>query len=317
MVAIITGISGQDGAYLAELLLQKNYTVVGITRSYANSRLNGLSYLKIEDKVKIVECDLLDFSSILKLFHKYQPNEFYNLGAQSSVSLSFEQPIGTITYNTLSVVNILESIRILRLNTKFYQASSSEMYGRVTNLPINLATPLHPVSPYAISKAAAYWTVINYRESYNIYAVNGVLFNHESYLRTNNFFVKKVIKTALDIKHKKQEFLKVGNIDIKRDLGYAPDYVKAMYLSLQAPIADNYFICSGASVKLRDVIEYVFERLGISKNKIVLDKELYRPSEIKDIYGDNSRAKSILGWEYDKTFFEVLDILIVEELNNL
>jgi GDPmannose 4,6-dehydratase len=198
--AIITGITGQDGSYLAQLLIKENYTVIGLTRGYNNSTISSFKYLKIDDKIKMEECDLLDFSSIVKLLLKYKPDEFYNLAAQSSVSVSFEQPIGTINYNTQSLLNILESIRLLKLDTKVYQASSSEMFGYVKSLPVNEVTPMHPLSPYAISKASGYWIGINYRESYGVHCVNGILFNHESYLRSTNFFVKKVIKTSLDIK---------------------------------------------------------------------------------------------------------------------
>lgn len=218
--AFITGVSGQDGAYLAALLLGKGYRVIGLTRTYTSSSLTGLKYLGIENDVILEECDLLDFSSILKLLKKYQPDEVYNLSAQSSVGVSFEQPIGTISYNILSVLNILESIRLVNPMTRFYQASSSEIYGKAESLPITLNSPMRPVSPYAISKASAYWITTNYRESYNLYSVNGVLFNHESYLRSSNFFVKKVIRTALDIKRQKAKELKVGNLDIKRDLDF-------------------------------------------------------------------------------------------------
>lgn len=314
--AIITGITGQDGAYLAKLLVNKNYQVVGLTRGYSNYNNKNLSYLSIEKEVEIVECDMLDFSSLFKLLLKYQPDEFYNLAAQSSVGMSFEQPIGTINYNTSSVLNILECIRILKATTKFYQASSSEMYGKVRNLPVTEDMPLHPLSPYAISKASAYWILTNYRESYNIFGVNGVLFNHESYLRSPNFFIKKVLKTSLDIVHGKAENLTVGNIDIKRDFGYAPDYVEAMYLSLQQEKADDYLICSGESLYLREIIYYVFEKLNISSNKLIEDKALFRPTEIEDIYGNNNKAKETLNWEYNKTFYDVLDILIEEEYKN-
>ncbi|TKC00462.1 GDP-mannose 4,6-dehydratase [Pedobacter cryophilus] len=314
--AIITGITGQDGAYLAKFLLKKNYRVIGLTRGYSNYNNKNLSYLEISELIEIEECDLLDFSSLFKLMLKYQPDEFYNLAAQSSVSLSFEQPIGTINYNTHSVLSILECIRILGYSTKFYQASSSEMYGKVKNLPVNEDMPLHPLSPYAISKASAYWILTNYRESYGIYGVNGVLFNHESYLRSPNFFIKKVLKTSLDIIHKKTDKLIVGNIDIKRDFGYAKDYVKAMYLSLQQNNPDDYLICSGQSLFLRDIIYYVFEKLNISKSKLFEDSKLFRPTEIEDIYGDNTKAKKQLGWEYNKTFYDVLDILIDEEIKN-
>ncbi len=314
--AIITGITGQDGAYLAKLLVEKNYKVIGLTRGYSNYNSKKLAYLDIDKEIEIEECDLLDFSSLFKLLLKYQPDEFYNLAAQSSVGMSFEQPIGTINYNTSSVLNILECIRILNSSTKFYQASSSEMYGKVKNLPVTEDMPLHPLSPYAISKASAYWILTNYRESYNIYGVNGVLFNHESYLRSPNFFIKKVLRTSLDIVHKKTDFLTVGNIDIKRDFGYAPNYVEAMYLSLQQVKADDYLICSGQSLYLRDIIYYVFDKLDISQDRLHEDPKLFRPTEIEDIYGDNKKAKEKLGWEYNMTFYNVLDILLEEESKN-
>jgi GDPmannose 4,6-dehydratase len=314
--AIISGITGQDGAYLAQLLVKKNYTVIGLTRSYNNFNASSFKYLKIEDKIKIEECDLLDFSSIIKVLLNYKPDEFYNLAAQSSVSASFEQPIGTINYNTQSVLNILESIRLLKLDTKVYQASSSEMFGLVKSLPVSEATPLHPLSPYAISKASGYWIGVNYRESYGVHCVNGILFNHESYLRSPNFFVKKVIKTSLDIINNNATALHVGNIDVKRDFGYAADYVMAMWLSLQPDKPDDYIICSGKSIYLRDIINYVFEYLGISKDKLIEDPALFRPTDIADMYGDNTKAKKSLKWEYDRSFFDVLSILIEEEKNN-
>jgi GDPmannose 4,6-dehydratase len=314
--AIITGITGQDGSYLAQLLLKENYTVIGLTRGYNNFNNSSFKYLKIEDKIKMEECDLLDFSSIVKMLLKYKPDEFYNLAAQSSVSVSFEQPIGTINYNTQSLLNILESIRLLKLDTKVYQASSSEMFGYVKSLPVSEITPLHPLSPYAISKASGYWIGINYRESYGVHCVNGILFNHESYLRSANFFVKKVIKTSLDIKNNVANVLAVGNIDVKRDFGFAPDYVKAMWLSMQHDKAGDYLICSGQSVWLRDIVAYVFDHFGISKNKLVEDPALFRPTDIEDMYGDNTKAKTLLGWKYDKTFFDVLNILMEEEAIN-
>ncbi len=314
--ACITGVTGQDGAYLVQLLLNEGYNVIGLTRSYNNINLRNFKYLNIAGQIKIEECDLLDFSSIIKILIKYKPDEFYNLGAQSSVGISFEQPIGTINYNTQSVLNLLESVRLLKLDTKIYQASSSEMFGRVKSLPVSELTPLHPLSPYAISKASAYWIGVNYRESYNIHCVNGILFNHESYLRSSNYFVKKVIKTSLDIKHKRADFLEVGNIDIKRDFGYAPDYVTAMWLSLQQDKADDYIICSGKSVYLREIIMFVFDYLEIPSDKLVEDKALFRPIDIEDIYGDNTKAKTVLKWNYSKSFFDVLKILIEEEIRN-
>jgi GDPmannose 4,6-dehydratase len=315
--AIITGVTGQDGSYLAKLLLENNYRVIGITRGYVKAFIYNFSYLKITDKVIVEEADLLDFSSIIKILIKYQPDEFYNLAAQSSVGVSFEQPISTLNYNTQSLLNIIESVRLLKLDTKVYQASSSEMFGEVKSLPANEDTPLHPLSPYAISKASAYWIGINYRESYNIYCTNGVLFNHESYLRGANFFVKKVIRTSLEIKKGLAKTLKVGNIDVKRDFGYAPDYVKAMWLSMQKNKADDYLICSGSSIYLREIIDYTFDYLKLKKDNLVEDPSLFRPTDIEDMYGDNTKAKSALNWEYNKSFFDVLDILIEEENKNM
>ncbi len=314
--AIITGITGQDGAYLSKLLLEKGYKVIGTTRSYNYPNIKNLSYLAIKDKVILEECDLLDLSSIIKTIDKYKPDEIYNLAAQSSVSLSFEQPIETVRFNLISVLNLMESIKIVNKNIKFYQASTSEMFGKAKNLPVTENTAMHPLSPYAISKASGHWTVANYRESHGLFACCGILFNHESYFRSNNFFVKKVITESLNIRFGKQETLKVGNIDIKRDFGYAPKYVTAMWLIMQQEKADDFIVCSGKSIFLREIIYYVFDRLKIDRDRLVIDPSLYRPAEIEDIYGDNSKAKRILGWEYNMTFFDVLDILIEEEKEN-
>lgn len=314
--AIITGITGQDAAYLSQILIEKRCQVIGVTRSYIKSDLNKLNYLGVEDSVKVEECDLTDFISVFNLLKKYEPEEIYNLSAQSSVGLSFKQPIGTIHYNTVSVLNILESIRSLNLKTKLYQASSSEMFGNVDSLPITIKTPMHPVSPYAISKASAYWTTIAYRESYEIFVSNGILFNHESYLRSSNFFVKKVLQESIKISKGIVKELKVGNIDIRRDFGYAPLYAEAMWLTLQQKKPNDYIICSGQSVSLREIIYYIFDKLGIPTSAICEDASLMRPNEIKNIYGDNSLAKKQLSWNYNYSFFEILDLLIMEELRN-
>lgn len=315
--AIITGVTGQDGAYLSEFLLSKNYRVVGLTRNNRSINLERLTFLKIDQQVVIEECDLMDMSSVIKIINKYQPDEIYNLAAQSSVGLSFQHPIGTISFNSLSVLNLLESIRLSKNDIKFYQASSSEMYGSVQSLPITLNTPMHPLSPYAISKATAFWTVTNYRESYGIYACNGILFNHESYLRGNTFFVKKVISECFQHKDDKNWKLKVGNIDIKRDFGYSPKYVEAMFLMLQQETAKDFTICSGTSISLRSIVEYVFDAFNISHDRLIIDKDLFRPSEIQDIYGDNSSARLELGWDYSMNFLDVLDILIKQEMEQL
>jgi len=315
-IALITGITGQDGSYLAKLLLQKDYKVIGTVRSSRCTNRANFKYLGIDDDIIIEELDLLDMANIIRLIQKYKPNEIYNLAAQSSVGLSFSQPIGTFSFNTTSVNNLLEAIRLFSKETKLYQASSSEMYGRVESLPITLDTPMQPISPYGISKMASYFMIKTYRESYGLFVSNGVLFNHESYLRSNNFFIKKVIKDSIAIKNKKLKCLKVGNLNVKRDFGYAPSYVEAMWKMMQLDEVDDFIICSGKSILLRDIVEYIFDKLELNKNLIIVDQNLFRPNEIEDIYGDNSKAKELLNWDYVFSFFEVLDILIDEEMKN-
>lgn len=314
--ALITGITGQDGAYLAELLLKKGYRVIGLTRGDINSKFKNLDYLNITKQIEILECDLLDFSRIIFLIKTTLPDEIYNLAAQSSVGLSFSQPIGTIQFNITSVINILEAIRLVKPDTRFYQASSSEMYGRVNHLPITINTAMHPLSPYAISKAAAHWIVINYRESYNLHACNGVLFNHESYLRQQSFFIKKVIRETLLNRSDPDWILNVGNIEVRRDFGYSPKYVEAMWLMLKSDQPKDYLICSGKSYLLKDLVYFIFNELEISTSRINISKELYRPTDILDIYGDNTHAKYELGWDYKLDFYDVIKILIAEEKEN-
>jgi GDPmannose 4,6-dehydratase len=317
-VALITGITGQDGSYLSRFLLQKNYKVIGLVRSYTQTNIKNLLYLGIQDDITFIDCDLSDITQIIKVLQQYRPDEIYNIAAQSSVSLSFNQPIGTIQFNILSVVNFLEAIKILNAadSIRFYQASSSEMFGKVSSLPINESTVFHPLSPYAVSKAAAHWLTVNYRESYNLYAACGILFNHESYLRSDNFFTKKIVKEALRIKYGLQDKLHVGNIDIKRDFGYAVKYVEAMWLMLNQSKPEDYLICSGTSVSLRSIIVHVFNRLQLPLDKIVVDENLYRPTDIEDIFGDNTKAKQQLKWHYNMTIYQVIDLMLEEEERN-
>lgn len=312
--AIVTGITGQDGMYLSHLLLNKGYRVIGLTRSNRHVSSEKFDYLNLNNELEIVECDLVDLPSILKVIRKYEPDEIYNLAAQSSVGISFSQPIGTIHFNIVSVLNLLEAIRIERPSVKFYQASSSEMYGKVDSLPVKINTPMHPLSPYAISKASAYWIVVNYRESYGIFACNGVLFNHESFLRTKNFFVKKVISEAVLNRNNEDWYLNVGNIDVKRDFGYSPDYVEAMWLMLQREEPKDFVICSGRSISLRSIIEHVFNKLSINPDRLIINEDFFRPTDITDIFGDNSDARNDLNWESEVDFFKTLDKLIDEEL---
>ena len=314
--ALITGISGQDGAYLSQLLLNAGYSIIGLVRSHSDTDLKGLHYLGIADRIKIEECDLSDFRQVINVVDRCQPEEIYNLAAQSSVSLSFKQPIGTFSFNTMSVFNLLGAIKMVNSKIRFYQASSSEMFGSCNHLPITEDAEFHPISPYAISKMAAHRICVKYKESYDMYVCCGILFNHESYLRNKNFFVKKVLQDAVEIKYNKRDILEVGNLDVKRDFGYAPKFVEAMYLMMQKDKPANYLICSGTSVSLRQIVNIVFENLDIDKSKIKVSEALYRPAEIEDIYGNPEKAKKELGWKYDMSIKNIIDILLKEELDN-
>ncbi len=314
-VALITGITGQDGAYLTKLLIEHDYKVIGLIRNAENINTKGLDYLGVTSQVIFEVCDLLDIPNIINIINKYQPTEIYNLASQSSVGESFSNPICTLNFNIISVVNLLECIKITDKRIKFYQASSSEMFGSANSLPFVEQSIFHPVSPYGISKASAHWITVNYRESFGLFTTSGILFNHESVLRGDHFIIKKIIRTALEIKNGIKESLEVGNIDIKRDFGYAPKYVEAMYLMMQHEKPDDYIIASGKSLTIREIIYYIFEKLEISQDKIVVNEDFFRPNEIADIYGNASKAKEQLHWDYEMNFFEVLDILINEELN--
>ena len=314
--ALITGITGQDGAYLTRLLLDNGYKVTGLVLSLSGASFQRLEYLGIRKRVEIEECDLTDLSQVIKILTRVKPTEIYNLAAQSSVGLSFQQPIGTIQFNINSVVNILEAMRLLDIQSKFYQASTSEMFGTIEQLPITEDSKLHPLSPYAISKVAAHHITINYRESYNLFTCCGILFNHESYLRGENFFVKKVIRSAINILHGEQKLLELGNLNIKRDFGWSEKYVEAMWLMLQQENPEDYVIASGRSVWLKDVVDYVFDKLKIDRSKIKVNTQLLRPTDIEDIYGSSEKARQKLNWHYDMDFFTVLDKLIEEEQRN-
>lgn len=311
--ALITGITSQDGIYLSQLLLNKGYDVVGLLRNNTNSNLINFKNLGLFDSINFKICDLLDKNSLSRIISVYKFDEIYNLAAQSSVGESFLQPYTTIYFNSISVLNLLETIKLNSIESRFFQAGSSEMFGGST-MPINEKSNITPLSPYATSKATAYWSVVNYRNSYNLFASNGILFTHESFFRLGHFFIKKIIVESLEIQRGIRKVLKVGNIDIKRDFGFAPEYVKAMWLTLQNNVPDDFIICSGQAILLRDIIEYVFDRLDINKNKIIIDSNLYRPVEANEIYGDNKKIKTQLNWEYNYNFFEVIDFLIEEEI---
>lgn len=312
--ALITGITGQDGAYLSQLLIEKGYCVIGTTRNKKTIKFSKLSYLGLSKKIIIEQCNLLDSSSVINLIKKFNPSEIYNLAAQSSVGHSFKDPIGTINFNTSSVLNLLEAIHITNPYIRFYQASSSEMYGKINNLPITECSLFNPISPYGVSKANAHLIVSYYRNTLKLFASTGVLFNHESFLRDDSFFIKKVIRQSIELANGKHQYLLVGNIDVKRDFGYAKPYTEAMWLILQNKQPDDFIICSGISISLREIIYYIFNKLHISIDKLRIDEGLYRPNEILDIYGDNTKARRELGWSYEMSFYDVIDILLEEEM---
>lgn len=315
--AIITGITGQDGAYLSKLLLEQNYKVIGIARNLLAGNLNGLCFLNVVNDIELVEANLLDLSNIIRFLEKYKPDEIYNLAAQSSVGLSFDQPIGTLEFNIISIANILEAVRMVNKDIKVYQSSSSEMYGNVdkNKLPIDENFIIHPASPYGISKASAHWISVNYREAYNLFIACGILFNHESVLRRQNFVTKKIITSAFRIKNGEQKELRVGNISIQRDWGYVPEYVKVMWKMLNTKKPDDYVICSGEAHSLQEFIEKVFTTLNLDSKKLVRpDKSLYRPVELEKIYGNPNKAKKELDWNYTMSFDELIAQLIEDEI---
>lgn len=314
--AIISGISGQDGTYLAKLLADKNYIVIGLIRHKQTNIIKRLSFLGIQNKVKLVEINLLDKTEVEKLIKQYQPNEFYNLAAQSSVGLSFQHPLETFNFNTSSVINILEAIRKFSITTKYYQASSSEMFGNIgsENLPLKETVLFHPVSPYGISKASAHWITVNYREAYGLKACCGILFNHESCLRGENFVIKKIIRTALAIKNNKENVLNLGNLSVQRDWGYAPKFVEAMWLMLQQEKFNEYLICSGTVTSLENIVKDIFNYLELDFEKHVkIDNSLLRNLELDIIYGDNTKAKTELKWDYNYSTQQLIEQLLEDE----
>lgn len=315
--ALITGVTGQDGAYLSRVLLEKGYKVYGTIRDSVAPHSINLKLLGIERSIELIPADLLDLSNVIRLLERIKPDEIYNLASQSSVGLSFKQPIGTVEFNIMSTINLLETIRIVPFKAKFYQASSSEMYGKANELPVTEKTALHPVSPYAVSKAASHWMAVNYREAYGVFCCCGILFNHESVLRAEHFVTKKIISAAVRISKGSKEKLKLGNIEVKRDWGLAPEYVKAMWLMLQQDDPDDYVIATGEAHSLREFIGLAFSAAGLDwKRHVTVDENLYRPSEINVIYGNPAKAKSRIGWMYNISFENLIKQLVEEELEH-
>jgi len=316
--AIISGITGQDGSLLAAFLVAKEYKVIGLISPGRDSNAFRLKYLGISDKIDLRSVNLLNPKEVNALLTDNHVEEFYNLAAISSVGLSFSQPSQTFEFNTQSVMNILEALRKFSPKTRFYQASSSEMFGNVghAQLPIRESFLFHPASPYGISKASAHWLTINYREAFKLETCCGILFNHESALRPSNFVVKKIIHTALCIKNGTADLLQLGNISIVRDWGYAPLYVEAMWLMMQQEKMDDYLICSGHPISLQGLVNKIFQRLDLDAFQFLhIESSLLRSLDLDVIYGDNSKAKQILKWNYDLNTDDLIDRLIKDEFD--
>jgi len=312
--ALITGINGQDGSYLAEFLLEKGYEVFGTIKrnSVSENQTARLDNVYKEIRNNLFYADLCDQSSLISAIHKSRPTEIYNLAAQSHVRISFDQPIYTTLSTGLGTLNLLESIRIIDPTIKMYQASSSEMFGNTVDGDgyQRETTPMNPVSPYGCSKVYSYNICRNYRESYNLFVSNGILFNHESPRRGSNFVTSKVVKTAMQIKKGIKEELVLGNLNATRDWGHAKDYVKAMWQILQHDTPDDFVCATGISHSVQDLVDYTFSKLKISKNCVRTDQKFLRPEELNDLKGDYTKLKNTLGWKPTYTFESMLDEMI-------
>ena len=313
-IALITGISGQDGPYLARYLLEKGYEVYGTGRDAQTMRLDNLTRLGIADKVKILSLGLHDFSSIYQNLAEVKPDEVYNLAGQSSVSLSFQQPVATLESIANGSLNFLEAIRLTGRAIKFYNAGSSECFGDTGSEAATEQTALHPRSPYAVAKAAAFWQVANYREAYGLHASTGILFNHESPLRPERFVTRKIISAAVRIGRGSKERLSLGNIDIARDWGWAPDYVEAMWLMLQQSTADDFVIATGVTHQLSQFIDTAFREVGLNwQDHVDIDRQFFRPTDLMIGKADPSKAQRRLGWKATHLLPDVVAKMIAVE----
>lgn len=311
--ALITGATGQDGSYLAELLLEKGYRVVGMVRR--SSTLNYERISHIQDDIEIVQGDLHDQSSLVDVMENYEPDEVYNLAAQSFVPVSWNQPVLTGEVTALGVTRLLEAIRLVKSHARFYQASSSELFGKVMEVPQTELTPFYPRSPYGVSKAYAHWITVNYRESYNMFATSGILFNHESPRRGLEFVTRKITNGVARIKLGLQKELRLGNLDAKRDWGYAKDYVRAMWLMLQYDTPEDFVIGTGVAHSVREFCEAAFGYVGLNyEDHVVIDERFYRPAEIDILLSDPSKAKKLLNWEPSVTLDELVTMMVEADL---
>jgi GDPmannose 4,6-dehydratase len=314
--ALITGITGQDGSYLAEFLLGMGYRVAGIVRRSSSERYERVQHL--QDKIEIQRADLLDQGSLISVLESVRPDEVYNLAAQSFVPASFGQPILTGTVTALGVTNVLEAIRIVDKKIRFYQASSSEMFGKVRETPQNENTPFYPRSPYGVAKLYGHWITINYRESYGIHASSGILFNHESPRRGPEFVTRKISKAAARIKLGLDRELRLGNLEARRDWGFAGDYVRAMWLMLQQDRPSDYVVATGECHTIRDLLDVAFEAVELDwRDYVIHDKSFFRPAEVELLVGDASRARRELGWEPSVSFRELVRMMVQADLEAL
>jgi len=311
--ALITGITGQDGSYLAEFLLSKGYKVHGMVRRASTETFSRIEHLR--DKIEIHQADLLDQLSIINLIENVNPDEIYNLAAQSFVPTSWVQPVLTAQFTAVGVVKVLEAIRLVNKKIKFYQASSSEMFGKVQAVPQNEKTSFYPRSPYGVAKVYGHWITVNYRESYSIFACSGILFNHESPRRGKEFVTRKITDGVARIKNGLQDKLFLGNLDAKRDWGFAGDYVRAMWLMLQQAEPDDYVISTGETHSVRDFCKLAFQYAGLNwEDHVCIDPQLVRPAEVDLLIGDCSKANNILGWKPEVSFKELVEMMVEADL---
>ena len=311
--ALITGITGQDGSYLAELLLENGYKVVGMMRR--SSTLNFERIAHIQDKITLVSGDLLDEASLMAILREHRPDEVYNLAAQSFVQASWSQPVLTGETTAMGVTRLLDAIRMVDPETRFYQASTSEMFGKVHEVPQSETTPFHPRSPYGVAKVYGHWITINYRESYGLYSASGILFNHESPRRGLEFVTRKVTYGVARIVKGLQDKVVLGNLDSKRDWGYAVDYVQAMWLMLQQEKPEDFVISTGETHSVRELCEVAFARAGLDWQRYVeIDERLIRPAEVDLLVGDSSKAKTLLGWEPQVGFNELIEMMVDSDI---
>lgn len=312
-VALITGVSGQDGSYLAEFLLEQGYRVFGMVRRSSEEKCERIAHLK--DKIELVQGDLLDQFSLISVLQETKPSEVYNLAAQSFVPTSWKQPVLTSEFTAVGVTRLLEAIRFVDRNIRFYQASSSEMYGKVRETPQSELTPFYPRSPYGVAKVYGHYITVNYRESYGLFAVSGILFNHESPRRGLEFVTRKVTDGVAQIKLGLADELRLGNLDAQRDWGFAGDYVKAMWLMLQQSKPDDYVIATGEMHSVRELVQVAFSHVGLDWEQYVkIDKAFIRPAEVDLLVGDCRKAKEELGWEPSVSFEQMIKMMVDADL---